>query len=82
MKPCTPRMHTGKGHQHKRRDRHEKETLLAGLDSQYGRWDELLRDIFNVKLKVVQNRKKAESDTKENDDNENDEELQEVIGTP
>ena len=28
---------------------------LRGLDGKYGRWDEILRDILNGKLKIVQN---------------------------
>ena len=30
---------------------------LRGLDGNYGRWDEILRDMLNGKLKIVQNRK-------------------------
>ena len=30
---------------------------LRGLDGKYGRWDEILRDILNGKLKIVRNRK-------------------------
>ena len=30
---------------------------LRGLDGKYGRWDEILRDILNGKLKIVQNKK-------------------------
>ena len=41
---------------------------LRGLDGKYGRWDEILRDILNGKLKIVQNRKKTETDTEEEDD--------------
>ena len=41
---------------------------LLGLDGKYGRWDEILRDILNGKLKIVQNRKKTEADTEEEDD--------------
>ena len=29
---------------------------LRGLDGKYGRWDEILRDILNGKLKIVQNK--------------------------
>ena len=31
---------------------------LRWLDGKYGRWDEILRDILNGKLKIVQNRRK------------------------
>ena len=50
---------------------------LRGLDGQNGRWDEILRDILNGKLKYVQNRKKTETDTEEEDD-EDDEEMPET----
>ena len=36
---------------------------LRGLDGKYGRWDEILRDILNGKLKIVQNRKVSVSET-------------------
>ena len=54
---------------------------LRGLDGKYGQWAEILRDILNGKLKIVQNRKRAESDT-ENDDNDDDddEEMPEDTG--
>ena len=50
---------------------------LRELDGKYGRWDEILRDILNGKLKIVQNRKKTETDTEE-EDNEDDEEMPET----
>ena len=50
---------------------------LRGLDGKYGRWDEILRDILNGKLKIVQNRKKTETD-KEEEDDEDDEEMPET----
>ena len=50
---------------------------LRGLNGKYGRWDEVLRDILNGKLKIVQNRKKTETDTEEEDD-EDDEEMPET----
>ena len=31
---------------------------LRGLDGKYGRWNEILRDILNGKLKIVQDQKK------------------------
>ena len=43
---------------------------LRGLDGKYGRWDEILRDVLNGKLKIVQNRRKTETDTEEEDDEE------------
>ena len=55
---------------------------LRGLDGKYGRWDEILRDILNGKLKIVQNKKWAESDTDDDGDDEDDEEMPEETGTP
>ena len=46
----------------------------------YGRWDEILRDILNGKLKLVQNRRKADTDTEEEDDEDDDEEMPEAAG--
>ena len=51
---------------------------LRGLDGKYGRWDEILRDIQNGKLKIVQNRK-TDSETEDDDDDE-DEEMPEETG--
>ena len=45
---------------------------LRGLDGKYGRWDEILRDIQNGKLKIVQNRK-TDSETEDDDDDEDEE---------
>ena len=50
---------------------------LRGLDGKYGRWDEIVRDILNGKLKIVRNRRKTETDTEEEDD-EDDEEMPET----
>ena len=50
---------------------------LRGLNGKYGRWDEILRDILNGKLKIVQN---PESETEDEDDD--DEEMPEETGTP
>ena len=36
---------------------------LRGLDGKYGRWDEILRNILNGKLKIVQNRKATDTNT-------------------
>ena len=55
---------------------------LRGLDGKYGQWDEIHRDILNGKLKIVQNKKRAESDTDDDDDDEDDEEMPEETGTP
>ena len=54
---------------------------IRGLDGKYTRWDETLKDILNGKLKIVPNKKRADSDTEEDDDDE-DEEMPEEIGTP
>ena len=53
-----------------------------GLDEKYGRWDQILRDVLNGKLKIVQNRKKSESDTEDDDgdDDDNEEEKPEETG--
>ena len=53
---------------------------LRGLNGKYGRWDEILRDILNGKLKIVQNPKQPESETEDEDDD--DEEMPEETGTP
>ena len=37
---------------------------LRGSNGKYGRWDEILRDILNGKLKMVQNPKQPENDPK------------------
>ena len=55
---------------------------LCGLDGKYGRWDEILRDILNGKLKIVQNKKRAESGTDDDDEDEDDEEMPEETATP
>ena len=52
---------------------------LRRLDGKYGRWDEILRDILNGKLKIVQNRKTSISES-EDDDDDDDEEMPEEIG--
>ena len=36
---------------------------IRGLDGKYTRWDEILKDILNGKLKIVPNKKRADSDT-------------------
>ena len=54
---------------------------IRGLDGKYTRWDEILKDILNGKLKIVPNKKRADSDTEEDDDDE-DEEMPEETGTP
>ena len=55
---------------------------LRGLDGKYGRCDEILRDILNGKLKIVQNKKRVESETDDDDEDEDDEETPEETGTP
>ena len=55
---------------------------LRCLDGKYGRWDEILRDILNGKLKLVKARKQTTSDTEEEDYYDEDEEMPEEIGTP
>ena len=52
---------------------------LRGLDGKDGRWDEILRDILNGKLKIVQNRKMSMSETEDEDDDD-DEEMPEETG--
>ena len=37
----------------------ENQHCLRGLDGKYGRWDEILREILNGKLKIVENRKQV-----------------------
>ena len=54
---------------------------LRGLNGKYGRWDEILRDILNGKLKIVQNPEQPESETEDEDDDD-DEEMPEESGTP
>ena len=55
---------------------------LRGLDGKYGRWDEIIREISNGKLKIVQNRKSTGSDTEEEGEDDDDEEIPEKAGTP
>ena len=51
---------------------------LRGLDGKYGKWDEILRDILNMKLRIVQNKKHTETET--GDEDEDDEEIPEEAG--
>ena len=44
---------------------------LRGLD---GKWDEILMDILNGKLRIVQNKKQTETETEDEDDDDDDEE--------
>ena len=53
---------------------------LRRLEGKYGRWDEILPDILNRKLKIVHNRRKTETDTEEEDDDDDDEEMPETTG--
>ena len=61
-----------------RKNRH----CLRGLDGKYGKWDEILRNILYGKLKLVTARKQTTSDTEEEDDYDEDEEMPEEAGTP
>ena len=47
---------------------------LRGLDGRYGKWDEILRDILNGKLRIVQNKKLTETESEDEDDDDDDEE--------
>ena len=40
---------------------------LRGRDRNYGKWDEILRDVLNGKLRIIQN-KKTETDAENEDD--------------
>ena len=53
---------------------------LRGLNRNYGRWDEILRDILNGKLKIVQNRNKKQEKDAEDDDDDDEEEMSEDTG--
>ena len=41
---------------------------------QIRKWNEILRDIINGKLRLVQNKKQTATETEDEDDDENDEE--------
>ena len=56
--------------------------FLRGLDGKFGRWDEILRDILNGTLRIVQNRREANTDTEEEDDDDDDDEMPETTGRP
>ena len=47
---------------------------LQGIDGKYGKWDEILRDILNGKLRIVQNEKHTETVSEDEDDDDDDEE--------
>ena len=47
---------------------------LRGLDGKYGKWDEILRNILNGKLRIVQNKKQTETETEDEDDDDDDDE--------
>ena len=51
---------------------------LHGLDGKYGKWDEILSDILNGKLRIVHNKKHTETETE--DEDEDDEEIPEDAG--
>ena len=59
---------------------HKNRHCIRGLDGKYSRWDEILKDILNGKLKIVPNKKRTESDTEEDDDDE-DGEMPEKAGS-
>ena len=48
----------------------DKRRCLRGSNGKYGRWDEILRDILNEKLKIVRNPKQPESDPEDDDDDD------------
>ena len=52
----------------------ENRHCLRGLEEKYGRWYQNLQDILNGKLKVVQNKKRADSDIEVDDDDDDDDE--------
>ena len=74
--------------------RHRRETVLTvsaeitpknrhwlrRLDGKYGKWDEILPDILNGKLRIVQNKKRTETDSEDDDDfdDDNGEEEEEI----
>ena len=75
--------HERTGTQHIWRNLSKKWHCLRGLDGKYGLWDEILRDNPDEKLKIVQNKKRGDSDTDDHDeDDEDDEEMPEETGTP
>ena len=51
---------------------------LRGLGGKYEKWDEILKDILNGKLRIVQNKKHTETETE--DEDEDDEEIPEDAG--
>ena len=55
---------------------------LRGLDGKYGKWDEILRDSLNGKLRIIQNKKRTETDWEddEDDDDDQEEEIPEEAG--
>ena len=48
---------------------------LRGLDGKYRKWDEILCDILNRKLRIVQNKNCTETDS-EDDEDDDDEEVE------
>ena len=50
---------------------------LRGLDGKYGKWDEILRDILNGKLRIVQDKKHTETDSEVDHDDDEEEEIPE-----
>ena len=53
---------------------------LRGLGGKYEKWNEILKDILNGKLRIVQNKKHTETETEDEDKDEDDEEIPEGAG--
>ena len=51
----------------------KNQQCLQGLDGKYGKWDEILSDILNGKLRIVQNKKQTETETEDEDDDDEEE---------
>ena len=47
---------------------------LRGLDAKYGKWDEIIPDIMNGKLRIIQNKKRTKMDSEDDDDDYDEEE--------
>ena len=48
--------------------------------AKYGKWDEILRDTLNGKLRIVQNKKRTETYAEDDDDDDDEEEIPEETG--
>ena len=51
---------------------------LRSGDESFGKWDEILRDILNGKLRIIQNAERAETDSQDDDNDEEVEILEET----